>query len=56
MACRLPGVSWTCLPFAPSRVEPAVFQAAFQTQQLGGGLGHIHINGIELLNGGQGVG
>ena len=37
-------------------IQAAVFQASLQSQQFGGGLGHIHVNGVQLLNGCQGQG
>ena len=40
----------------PVAVHPLFLQAALQSEQFGGGLGHIHINGVQLLNGGQGRG
>jgi hypothetical protein len=38
------------------RQKTTVLQAALQSQEFGGGLGHIHINGVQLLDGGQGHG
>ena len=40
----------------PVVVDPPFLQAALQSQQVGGGLGNVHVNGVQLLNGGQGDG
>ena len=53
---RPPVRSFTFFWLLPSLIEPAAGQTLLQTQQFGGGLGHVHVDGVQLLNGGQGLG